>query len=108
MNKSGNDFTVIIDLPKDRIVEFKYKVDNAWRYNEGLQVTSDDNKNNILLLNNYESPHYTWSYDSYQFHSDDEYSTKIPSDLDYSFEPPVLPQLFKSNPLNVVTKYAVL
>lgn len=104
MHKSGNDFTLIIDLEKNTIHEYKFLVDSRWKcaQNEPQIVSNAHTINNFVDLRTFEPFNPDIIEDQVEDDSDDYYGQILPSDELFNIEPLVLPTLLKSIPFSKV------
>lgn len=105
MHHSGADFTLIVDLPKNSVQQYKFIVDGKWSYdtNALYQPDAEGNMNNVIDLRKFHpltlDEAVEKSYDD--SFNDSEYTTEIP-DKDSVIDPPPLPLVFRNIPIGRV------
>jgi 5'-AMP-activated protein kinase regulatory beta subunit len=105
MVRSGGEFHVVQDLPRG-IHQYKFIVDDHWRYANDQPKTqdSDGNMNNILDISNYQR----WKLDEVEEHHREEsfqsrsFGQNIPDPNDYTMDAPAIPQVLNKSVLCAV------
>jgi len=98
MVRSGNDFSVVHELPRG-VHQYKFIVDEQWRYATDQPKTSDShgNMNNVLDIT---------TYQRFQAGHEHEQSFKfgqvIPDPNDYTLDAPAIPQVLQKSPFCAV------
>jgi len=105
MVRSGGEFHVAQDLPRG-IHQYKFIVDDHWRYANDQPKTqdSDGNMNNILDISNYQR----WKLDEVEEHHREEsfqsrsFGQNIPDPNDYTMDAPAIPVVLSKSVLCAV------
>lgn len=101
MHRSGNDFTYILNLPRERHA-FKFIVDDEWRFSPMLPLVRDaaGNVNNVIDLRNFHPQDDVPLKRSDTVAEHLDYSREMPPLADYTMEPPQLPPHLRHIVLN--------
>lgn len=104
MHQSGADFSLILDLPKDSITQYKFIVDGKWAYDISSNYAQDNqgNMNNIVDLRKF-TPLTLDDIDKKKDDelSDSDFSNELPP-KDSVIDPPPLPLVLRNIPIGRV------
>jgi len=104
MVRSGNEFAVVMDVPRG-VHQYKFVVDDHWRFAPDQLKTQDanGNMNNILDISNYQRfrPPAHRSLEVMMLDetlAQDRYGQNIPDPNDYAVDAPVIPVVLHKSP----------
>lgn len=100
MHRSGNDFTLIIDLPRKSKQQYKFIVDGQWKFSNKFEHQADENGNvnNVLDLSNFEPIDESKTILDDEKYDDSEFNCeKTPKDK--FIDPPSLPPIYRNIPI---------
>lgn len=99
MHRSGNDFQLILELPKNNIEEYKFIVDGRWCINEYENyINNSGNINNYIDLNNYKPIDEEYYNEKEEILDDDEFVNERIT-RDKFIDPPPLPLIYRNIPI---------
>lgn len=100
MHRSGNDFNLIINLPRNSTQQYKFIVDGQWKFSNKVehQADANGNVNNILDLRNFQPLDETSAILEDEVYEDSEFTSERIT-KDKFIEPPALPPIYRNIPI---------